>query len=109
MTPDDTWEIHAPSLRAAGQGLHGAVEQLVAHWTSLGRALDELQPKMVGEDLVSQLIGGSFQGIRETADDTLRSVMAGLAGHGEKVLRAEANASGAETAVAQQVASIRTP
>ncbi len=97
MSPrsDDVMELQAGSLQFAGSGLHSAMKDLSDHWTALGDALNALEP-MVGEDLISQLIGASYKGIREAADETLRSVMSGLQGYGTGVHQMAANRSIAE-------------
>ncbi|MGN9842036.1 hypothetical protein ACTMTI_28305 [Nonomuraea sp. H19] len=95
--PEPVLDRHSPSLQSADRGLQAAVEQLHEHWQALGNALQQLEP-MVGNDLISQLIGSSFQAIREAADDTLASVMEGLQSRGSGVLQMDANITAAEQA-----------
>jgi hypothetical protein len=97
MSPrfDGGMELHGESLQFAGSGLHTAMQELSDHWVTLGNALDALEP-MVGEDLISQLIGESYKGIRESADETLGSVMSGLHSYGTGVLQMEVNRSSTE-------------
>jgi hypothetical protein len=71
------------------------MEDLSNHWVALGNALNALEP-MVGEDLISQLIGASYKAIREAADETLGSVMSGLHSYGAGVLQMDVNRSSAE-------------
>ncbi|MCG5221174.1 hypothetical protein [Streptosporangium sp. KLBMP 9127] len=85
-------ELQTSSLQFAGSGLHAAMKELSDYWVALGNALDGLEP-MVGEDLISQLIGGSYAAIREAADETLGSVMSGLHSFGTGVLQMDANCS----------------
>ncbi|WP_188189686.1 hypothetical protein [Nonomuraea sp. SYSU D8015] len=92
---DGEMELHAGSLQFSGSGLHTAMKELTDHWVTLGNALDALEP-MVGEDLISQLIGASYKGIREAADETLGSVMSGLQSYGTGVLQMDVNRSSAE-------------
>ncbi|MEV4469885.1 hypothetical protein [Nonomuraea sp. NPDC049504] len=105
MTLGDGLERHSPSLQSAAGRLQEATEQLVEHWTALTKAIDGLGP-MVGEDVISQLIGGSLQGIREAAQETIQTVLDGYAGHGAAALEIDGNVATVEQASEQRAASI---
>ncbi|MFG1697858.1 hypothetical protein [Nonomuraea sp. NPDC049309] len=106
MTLGDGVERHSPSLQSAASRLQEATEQLFEHWTALTKAIDGLGP-MVGEDVISQLIGGSLQGIREAAQETIQTVLDGYSGHGAAALRIDGNIADVEKAGEERAAALR--
>lgn len=78
----DQLEVHPPSLRQAGRGLQDVAGRLKSEWQNLHNTVQGMG-EMFGDDMVSSLIGASYQAAHGMAQDSYTSAADGLADFGD--------------------------
>jgi hypothetical protein len=78
----DEVQFHPPSLRGAGQELAAAAGRLQQEWQALLGAVRGMG-EMFGDDMVSSLIGTSYQIAQEMAEESYTSAIQELRGIGD--------------------------
>lgn len=79
---DGQLDFHTPSLRSSGQGLTDAAGRLQRGWQSMLSAVQGMG-ELFGDDLVSSLIGTSYQIAQQMAEESYGSAIAELQFFGE--------------------------
>lgn len=78
----DSVEFHSASLRQGGHGLQDAASRLHAEWQALVATVQGMG-QVFGDDMVSSLIGTSYQAAHQMADESYTSAAQGLHDFGE--------------------------
>jgi uncharacterized protein YukE len=76
------FEVHPPSLQAAGQRLRELADQLDTAWQAMEATVSGMG-ELFGDDEVSSLIGESYQAAHEMAAESYGSVAEEFADDGD--------------------------
>lgn len=75
-------EVYPPGLRKSGKGLGDTGNKVHAAWQDLQNTVTGMG-QLFGDDMVSSLIGASYQAAHQMAHESFTSAADGLNGFGE--------------------------